>query len=419
MNLPRLRPVIKLPDYFKITVLSLGLAALSQSSHAILLPLRVLDFAGEAGKNTALAAVTFTGLVLAMLSQPVAAAFSDSTSSRWGRRKPFVIAGGVAVLVLIPGIGLAGSFAGLFLFYCLIQLAANTAQGPYQAYLPELVPLDRRGYASSFKSLMELLGGAVGIFIIGRLMSGYNIANQSGLWESLAVLSLIIASILTYLWLRLKEVPAAGPLPPFRNPLLAYRFSLKDNPSFGWFLGSRLFVFMASATLQTFALFYLRDVIGVKNPASSVAAFIIVAGVSMGLAIFPAGYLADRYGKIWLSQAAVIMGAGGVVLLMLSPSSITIMIAAGTTGYAIGTFSVANWALATELVLKGEEARYLAIANMATAGGAALARLIGPAIDHFNRVETNLGYQIMLGACLFYFFLGGLLIKKARTPASR
>jgi MFS family permease len=97
----------------------------------------------------------------------------------------------------------------------------------------------------------------------------------------------------------------------------------------------------------------------------------------------------------------------------------TLLIAAGATGYALGTFGVTNWAMAANMVVKGQEARYLAIANMATAGGAALARLIGPVIDHFNRIEVNLGYQVMLGACLVYFVAGGLLIVKARTPASR
>ena len=174
MNLPKTPSLFKGTDYIKITILSGGAAALSQSAHAIILPLRVLDFVGEGDKNTALAAMTFTGLVLAMLFQPIAAALSDSTASRWGRRKPYVLAGGLMVMALLPGISLAGSFAWLFLVYCLIQLAANTALGPYQGYLPDMVPLDRRGAASSVKSGLELFGGAIGVLVIGGLMSGYS-----------------------------------------------------------------------------------------------------------------------------------------------------------------------------------------------------------------------------------------------------
>jgi Na+/melibiose symporter-like transporter len=412
-------PRIKGADYIKITILSLGLAAISQSAHGIILPLRVLDFVGEDGKNTALAALTFTGLLLAMLSQPIAAALSDATVSSRGRRMPYVLAGGVAVLLLLPGIALADSFAMLFIGYCLIQLAANTAQGPYQGFLPDMVPLDHHGRASSLKAQMELIGGAAGVILIGGFMSGYSKTEQSGLWLSILALGLILGSILFYLWRRLKEQPVTVRLAPFKNPLQAYRFNLRQNPAFGWLLGSRLLFFMATATLQQFALFYLRDVLGVADPAGSTAVFILTAGAAMGLAIFPAGYFADRYGKVRLSQAAAFLGALGVLILFLWPSMTTLLIAAGATGYAIGTFGVANWAMAADMVVKGQEARYLAIANMATAGGAALARLIGPVIDYCNGVEVNLGYQVMLGACLVYFVAGGILIVKARTPAIR
>ena len=79
-----------------------------------------------------------------------------------------------------------------------------------------------------------------------------------------------------------------------------------------------------------------------------------------------------------------------------------------------------NWALATDLVGKGEEARYLGLTNLATAGGAALARLIGPVIDFFNgyglsrSLDPTLGYQVMLLACFVYFVTGSALLLKVK-----
>jgi hypothetical protein len=83
----------------------------------------------------------------------------------------------------------------------------------------------------------------------------------------------------------------------------------------------------------------------------------------------------------------------------------------------MGAFNSTNWALATDLVVKGEEARYLGIANMATAGGAALARAIGPAIDFFNNRSPELGYQFMLYACMAYFIVGGVFVLNIRRRA--
>lgn len=417
MKWPRI-PGFGISQYVKITILGLGFTALSQSMHGIILPLRILDFVGEAEKNTALGAMTFTGLIIAMLAQPVAGALSDATATHWGRRKPYVMAGGVALILLLPGIGLANELAVLFILYCLMQLASNTAQGPYQGYLPELVPLSHRGRASSLKSLMEIFGGAIGVLLIGRLMSDYSATNKEGLWLAISVLFLLIGVVLVYIWFSLKEPAVVSAMPRFKNPLASYRFNVHETPGFGWFLASRLLVFMAGATIQQFALYYLRDVLGVVNPAGATAAFMIVAVAGMALAVFPAGFLADRYGRSKLSLAAALLGAVGISVILIWPSVTALYFAAAVSGYALGTFGVTNWALATDLVIKGQEARYLAVANMATAGGAALARLIGPVIDHFNEVSVNMGYQVMLTATLIYFIIGGLLILKVRRPAS-
>ena len=68
-----------------------------------------------------------------------------------------------------------------------------------------------------------------------------------------------------------------------------------------------------------------------------------------------------------------------------------------------------NWALATDLVPRTEAARYLGLTNLATAGGAALARLIGIGIDFFNGYSPGLGYKFMLLVCLAYFIAGSAL----------
>jgi MFS family permease len=95
------------------------------------------------------------------------------------------------------------------------------------------------------------------------------------------------------------------------------------------------------------------------------------------------------------------------------------MLCGGLVGISFGAFLSTNWALATDLIAKGEEARYLGLTNMATAGGAALARLIGPVIDFFNVYGANLGYQVMLLACFVYFLLGSVLVLRIRQPQPR
>ncbi len=135
-------------DYFKITMLVFATTALWQSMHSIILPIRVLDFVPEAEKNTYLGLLTSTGLILAMLVQPIVGAFSDRCGSGWGRRRPFIFAGIALLVLLLPGVGLASSYAVLFTIYCLLQISSNTAQSTHQGFIPDLVPDNKRGLAS-------------------------------------------------------------------------------------------------------------------------------------------------------------------------------------------------------------------------------------------------------------------------------
>ena len=404
-------------DYVKITLFGFALAALWQSLHTIILPLRLLDFVPEAQKNTYLGLLTLSGLFLAMLVQPIAGAISDRSGFRWGRRRPYILIGGIISLLIIPGIGLAGGFAVIFIVYCLLQLASNTAQGPFQAFIPDFVQQDKRGVASGVKALVEIVGGVILVYLSSLLMDRYFAGEGSQwLWLVLGILGVAFLGAMIATVVMVKEPPAI--IGNRRTSLLAAlsrtaRDVIADR-DIVWFLASRLLVFMAFTTIQQFALYFLRDVIGVTNPAEATARFLVFAVVGMLIVVWPAGYLSDRIGRKPVTIASGLMGALGIAIIAVSQEYGTILWAAGIIGMAMGAFNSANWALATDLVTKGEEARYLGIANMATAGGAALARAIGPAIDFFNGRSPGLGYNFMLMACLAYFIVGAALVLKIK-----
>jgi len=409
-------------DYFKITILVFAISALWQAMHSIILPLRVLDFVAESEKNTYLGLLTFTGLILAMAIQPIVSAASDRSGFRWGRRRPFILLGIMLTILFLPGIGLAGSFSVLFAGYCLLQAGSNTAQGPFQAFIPEIVPQGKRGRASGVKGLLEIVGAVALVYPIAIFMDNYAAGDGSQwLWLALAILGIALVATMVATLLSVKEHP--GRSAP-RLPLLAaiykpFKIDLRANRNFIWFLASRLLIFMAFATIQQFALFFFRDVVGVAEPAEATARFTIVAVVGMLAVVYPAGRLSDRIGRKPIGIFAGLLASLGVLVIILSHSYAAILVAAGILGIAIGAFSSTNWALATDLATRGEEARYLALANVATAGGAALARLIGPVIDHFNNISAGMGYQVMFIVCLVYFAAGALLLLKVKGPVIR
>lgn len=408
-------------SYIKITIFGFALTALWSSLHTIVLPLRLLDFVTGSEKNTYLGLLTFTGLILAIAVQPIAGAISDRSGFRWGRRRPYILLGTILAILFLPGIGLSSSYTSIFITYCLVQVCSNTAQGPYQAFIPDLVPEGRRGLASGVKSLFEIVGGIALVRLIAYFMNLYFIGEGgSWLWLALGVLAIVLLGAMIATMLLVKEPPLAGSKLPLLPTLYkSFRIDVKAHPDFVLFLVSRLLIIMALTTLQTFALYFLQDVIGIASPAAVTADLLIVVGICMVITVYPAGWLSDKVGRRPIIVTSGLLGALGIAVLFSSPSYGYVMLSGGFLGISSGAFMSTSWALAIDLLAKGEEARYLGLTNLATAGGAALARLIGPVIDFFNAYSPNLGYSVMLLACFAYFLIGSALlmkIKERRQP---
>jgi hypothetical protein len=66
--------------------------------------------------------------------------------------------------------------------------------------------------------------------------------------------------------------------------------------------------------------------------------------------------------------------------------------------------------MANELGVKGREALHMGIVNLATTGGSATAKLMGPGIDWLNSQSDGAGYEALLIANALFFFLGALLL---------
>ncbi len=404
-------------DYVRITLFGFALTALYQSLHTIVLPLRLLDFIPESQKNTYLGLLTLSGLLLAMLLQPLFGTLSDRTVTRWGRRRPYILIGGVIAAFLIPGVGLIPSYALLFVIYCLLQVSTNFAQGAFQGLIPDVVPENHHGTASGIKGLLEISGGILFVYLSNRWMTAYSPANNSGFWLVLWSLAgvMLVTTIVTVVAVREPMLASRDWGGTIRSVLLrVFRRDLWRNRGFVWFLVSRTLLYMAFTTIQQFALYYLQDVVGVTDPARATGEFVIVGVVGMIIVVWPMGYLSDRIGRRVLNMSAALLGAAGIAIIAYGQHYALILVGAGIIGVGMGIFNSTNWALATDFAPQEDGARYLGVANMATAGGAVLARAIGPVIDFFNRHALNQGYHVMLGVCLAYLVIGGVLVLKVR-----
>ena len=75
-----------------------------------------------------------------MVVQPTIGSISDYTISRWGRRKPYILIGSMLDVAFLVGIASSQDLLAIAAFVALLQFSSNFAQGPFQGYVPDLVP---------------------------------------------------------------------------------------------------------------------------------------------------------------------------------------------------------------------------------------------------------------------------------------
>src|SRR6266550_6199564 len=138
----------------------------------VLLPNQVQAIAGPAHKVAVLGWVTGIGAAVAMISNPVAGALSDRTTSRFGRRHPWTVCGtlvGAAALVLLAG---WQTIAGVIVGWCLVQVGLNAMQASIAAGVPDHVPVAQRGLVSGWIGLPQTVGVVLAVALVTVVVTG-------------------------------------------------------------------------------------------------------------------------------------------------------------------------------------------------------------------------------------------------------
>jgi MFS family permease len=408
---------LSLPRLLAITTFGFALTMLSNTLEPAVLGHKVLELAPDR-PNTALGFTTFAGLLVAMLVQPIVGVLSDRTRSRWGRRLPYFALGTFLVIACLFLIALAPDFAFLVAGVLLIQFASNTVQGPWQALIPDHVPETQRGMASSVKATFDILALIVGRLVAGQLVGKYSQWGQPAILAAVGVPSFvfIVALVVTAFTAR-EDTNAAAQAPDQTiGQALKRSFSVdfRAHPAFGWWFANRLLFWAAFIALNTFLLFYAIDVLKLQQDDAQryIGQLSTVLGVALVAMSIPAGWLSDRFGRKPLVVASGIIACIGTLIILFARDVTLITIAAVIVGIGIGSFLSANWALITDIVPRNEAARYLGIANIATAGGSAIARLIGGTfIDPINAaLGAPAGYIGLYALAAAFFLLSALVI---------
>jgi Na+/melibiose symporter-like transporter len=308
----------------------------------------------------------------------------------------------------------------------LLQFSSNFAQGPFQGYIPDLVPAGQVGLASALVGIMSVLG-----VLTGQTIASFGYSPVEGVppdftIPTIAVGLIEVATMLgTVLWVRdgrqAKERAGRSWLSVAAE---AWGTDILRQRSFVWLVASRLFFLMAVGVIYNLNVLYLDRSLALTDAEKSfwIPVTSVVLGGSVLISTIPAARLSDRLGRKPLIYAACALGVVGMSLVASAPGVLIAEAGILMIGIGAGTFLAVDWALMTDIIPKASSGRYMGLSNVATASAGAFALVIGgPVIDIVGGVEeSGAGPRAALTIAVGLFVIAALLLRPVvevrRTP---
>ena len=427
-----------LRDYFGVSIYWLGLSFFWGAMLTLVLPARI-DALFHADKDRILTIVASSGAAVATVAQVFFGAWSDTSRSQWGRRRPFLLVGtlgGCATLLFFPG---AQSLLALLTVFLLLQGWINVAGGPYQGLMPDLIPPDKHGAAAAWMGAASIIGRIGGPLVASVLLRPsmqsalatkapwlHALGDHIGLnLLALVFIGVLLLAMTLTLW-SARETPldARAPRVGIGAIILGIaRVPLRPYPSFVWLMISRLGIMLGVYTVSFCLLYYIRDTLGFPDEGESLQVltnFLIISTVTGIVGTIPAGLISDKIGKkpILYFANTVCMASG--LAFALSHDLTLAYLAAGIFGAGYGAFVAVDWALACNLLPPDAPAKYLGLWGVSDTLSQVVAPLLaGPIAFWINRsLGAGVGYRALMILALLYFGLGTLAIRFIREKVA-
>ena len=344
----------------------------------------------------------FTGMVV----QPLIGALSDKTTSRFGRRRPYLLGGALLsalALWALPNSELITNTIGSTFNTLVHPLAAlcfaaamiwildacvNIAQGPYRALVPDVVPQEQHSVANSYISLAIGLGSVVAAGTAPFLKWAFNYQMSINAQFIMAALAFLLGMTWTCMFIKERKYE---PKEEEQKEKLNFIKSLKDffalSPEVGKICWMQFFTWIGNMCMMIYftqyavhTVFGVPDLSGVSEVVKSSYDHAVLAGTnfsSICFAIFnlvcfivaiPIGVMSVKFGNkkvhivSMLSMALAFLG----MAFCHEPKFVAILM--GLSGLGWASICALPFAMLSQYIKPGTEGSVMGIFNIFIAG---------------------------------------------------
>ncbi|HEY6799491.1 MAG TPA: MFS transporter [Agromyces sp.] len=343
--------------------------------------------------------------IATIIAYPLTGALSDRTTSRFGRRRPWILIGALVFAAALVSLGFQTQMWAIGAVWVAASVGFCIMTAALTATIADQVPVNQRGFVSGWMSAPQAVGIIVGLVLVTELVTDATVG-----YALLAVLLVVLA--IPFLSRREQPLLVTERARVSAKSIIAsFWISPRAHPDFGWTLLSRVLVSVGNALGTSLLLYFLMFQLNDEHAEDDLIVLTLIYMEFVIAASLVLGKLSDRLGrrKVFVFIASALQGVAAL-LLALFPDLTVAMVAAGLLGLGYGCFLSVDQALATQVLPDAaSRGKDLGIMNIASAVPQAVAPMIGAAAVV---VSGSFMLVFLLGAA--FSFAGALAVVRVR-----
>lgn len=313
----------------------------------LLLTLHLSSIAGK-GATSAFSLVVGLAGFCGLIANPIAGRISDRTTAAMGRRRIWILLGGVTGGLVLWTMAFTTQVWQVALVWCIVQVLIQFQFASANAIVADQVPVDRRGSTSGAVGMIAAIAPVIGLGMVSA------VSGSKGLQWTIVAVAGILGAVISVMLLKDPQHVRREGAPALNLKELAGSFWLspRRHPAFAWAWVVRFLVTCAYASAAYLA-FLLIERFGMTEAEVSKT----VVGLTVTNIAFVAtccgldGWLSDRLKR----QKPFVIGGGivaalGLAIMAFASTIPMVYLGVSVLGLGYGFFLATDFALCIRML---------------------------------------------------------------------